>query len=257
LKRSANGLISGTPASPGTYSFTALAIDRNGQTGTQAFELTVSPSCASIAFKPAALPRGEVGQEYSQTLNIDGGTGPFTFGLLSGALPAGLILDLETGSISGKPSQASTFEFTVKVTDSGDCSSTAVYSLRIEPRSFTTVSAASHKPLVAPNEIVNGFGSGLSETTVLASSQPPPTSLEGMRVLVKDGAGIERAASLLSISPSLISYQIPRRAAPGEATVSVFKGEEIVARGPAQIVKPRPSSSRRSGAAGRRRRRTP
>jgi len=255
LTLAASGTISGTPTSAGTSHFTALATDSKGQTGTQVYTLTINPPCSAITLKPAKLTKGEAGQEYSQALTTSGGTGPFKFSLLSGALPAGLALDLKTGSIRGKPSQISNNEFTISVTDSAGCAGKAAYSLKIEPRKFTTVSAASRQPLVTPNEIVTSFGSGLTNKTVSASTSYLPVSLEGMRVVVKDSAGIERAAPLLLISPSLVSYKIPAQASAGAATVSVFSGEELVAAGTAQIVTP--SSQKTTAAAARRGRRTP
>jgi hypothetical protein len=212
---------------------------------------------SSRILRQTALPQGEAGQSYSQILKADGGTGPFTFSLLSGVLPVGLILDQTTGSISGKPSLASTFDFTLKATDSGGCAGAAAYSLRIAPRRFTTLSVIGDTLPVSPKEMVTGFGSGLANMTVSASSPPLPITLAGMRVTVKDSVGVERAARLLLISPTLITYQIPDGAAHGAAYVSVFSGDELIAEGRVQIVGPRPTSAPRTSAAARRKRRTP
>ncbi|HZF41210.1 MAG TPA: putative Ig domain-containing protein, partial [Blastocatellia bacterium] len=259
LTLAAAGLISGTPTAAGTYYFTVLSADRNGYTATRDYAITVNPPCATLTITPATLPDGEVGQTYSQTLKPSGGAGPFTFSLATrslgaqASLPAGLSLDPATGSISGTPSRASTSDFTIRATDPGGCTVAIAYSLRIAPGRFTTVSAANHTPLVAPKEIVAGFGSRLAGATVPATWPQMPTSLDRMRVMVKDSAGVERAAPMLLISPRLITYQIPDGAAPGAATVSVFRGSELVAEGTAQIVRPRPPSAPRPRAARRRR----
>jgi len=47
-----------------------------------------------------------------------GGTSPYTFAVTSGALPTGTTLNPTSGVISGTPSAASTFSFTITVTDS-------------------------------------------------------------------------------------------------------------------------------------------
>jgi uncharacterized protein (TIGR03437 family) len=106
---------------------------------------------------------------------------------------------------------------------------------------FVTVSAASFNSPVAPKEIAAGFGSSLAATTAAARSVPLPTSLGGTSVTVIDSAGVGHAAPLYFISPSQINYQLPDGAAPGEATVSVFIGSDLVAIGFVQIAPIAPS----------------
>jgi hypothetical protein len=69
-----------------------------------------------IAFDSA--PSATVGELYHFRLLAEGGTPPLTWSLDKGELPPGL--DLEAGgAISGKPSVAGEFRFTLRVTDSG------------------------------------------------------------------------------------------------------------------------------------------
>ena len=66
-----------------------------------------------------SLPDGEVGTVYSQTLTATGDP-TITWNVTSGTLPAGLTLDTNTGTISGTPTTANTYSFTVTATnDSG------------------------------------------------------------------------------------------------------------------------------------------
>ncbi len=62
-------------------------------------------------------PDGTVGVPYSHFLQASGGLPPYTFFLFAGALPDGLSLNTVTGEISGTPTLAGTFAFTVRVTD--------------------------------------------------------------------------------------------------------------------------------------------
>lgn len=72
-----------------------------------------------VTVSPAAVPNAQVGVAFSQVLSAGGGFGaPFTFALLSGALPPGLALDTSSGVISGTPATAGPSAFTIRVLDS-------------------------------------------------------------------------------------------------------------------------------------------
>lgn len=101
---------------------------------------------------------------------------------------------------------------------------------------FTSVSAASFAMgTVAAESIIAGFGPNLATTIAVADSIPLPLALGGVSVLVKDAAGIERAAPLFFVSPTQINYQVPVGASVGEASVTIKLGETIVAAGKLQI----------------------
>jgi hypothetical protein len=57
---------------------------------------------------------------YSQTLTASGGAAPYTFTVTGGALPPGLTL-AASGLLSGTPTTAGTFTFTVRGTDVNGC----------------------------------------------------------------------------------------------------------------------------------------
>ena len=63
------------------------------------------------------LSAGTVGALYSTTLAATGGTPPYTWAYVSGTLPPGLSVGA-TGTVSGTPTTAGPYTFTVKVTDS-------------------------------------------------------------------------------------------------------------------------------------------
>jgi hypothetical protein len=64
------------------------------------------------------LPKGVVTIPYSTTSQATGGKTLYSWSVASGALPTGLTLSSSTGSISGTPTTAGTYKFTVEVTDS-------------------------------------------------------------------------------------------------------------------------------------------
>lgn len=82
---------------------------------------TVNASVCQVTPPPVTvdqgtLPNGTVGVAYSQTLTASGGAAPYTFTVTGGALPPGLTL-AASGLLSGTPTAAGLFTFTVRGTD--------------------------------------------------------------------------------------------------------------------------------------------
>jgi hypothetical protein len=63
---------------------------------------------------------------FTATCTASGGTPPYSFSISSGALPAGLALN--SGVVSGTPTAAGAYSFTVRATDSASQSATQAYS---------------------------------------------------------------------------------------------------------------------------------
>jgi hypothetical protein len=79
-----------------------------------------------------ALPDGSQATAYTATLAASGGTPPYSWSIVSGALPAGLALTASTGAIAGTPTATGTATFTAKVT-AGAQTATKVLSITIAP----------------------------------------------------------------------------------------------------------------------------
>ncbi|MEU2454164.1 putative Ig domain-containing protein [Streptomyces sp. NPDC012765] len=83
-----------------------------------AAEVTIAYEVADLAFVTTdPLPDGTQGAPYSTTLQTSGGTGAPTFAVTVGSLPPGLALNTTTGQITGTPTAAGTYAFTVTATD--------------------------------------------------------------------------------------------------------------------------------------------
>jgi Putative Ig domain/Pectate lyase superfamily protein len=78
---------------------------------------TVGHTVHKLAINTVSLPQGVVGTAYSVTLGATGGSAPYRWSIIAGALPAGLSLS-SSGTISGIPSGSGTAKFTVQVQDS-------------------------------------------------------------------------------------------------------------------------------------------
>ncbi len=70
-----------------------------------------------ITVLPSTLPAGATSNAYNQTVAANGGTGPYTYSVISGTLPTSLSLGSTTGVVSGTPTVAATFNFTIQAAD--------------------------------------------------------------------------------------------------------------------------------------------
>jgi len=162
LALSSGGTLSGTPNTPGTYGFTITAIDTVGATGSQAYSVTIA---ANIVIAPPTLPNGQAGVAYNQTLSASGGTAPYTFAVTAGALPAGMTLS-PTGILSGAPTVAGSYNFTVTATDANTANGSQAYTLVI----------AAPNIVIAPPTLPNGAGGTAYSQTLSATGGVAPYS---------------------------------------------------------------------------------
>ncbi len=104
----------------------ALVLAACGGGGSSASSQTSSPAIAT-----SSLPDGGVNVAYSATLSATGGTTPYSWSIVSGALPPGVTLNAATGVIAGVPTTAGTSSFAVQVKDSQATPASAQASLSI------------------------------------------------------------------------------------------------------------------------------
>jgi hypothetical protein len=82
-----------------------------------------------LVIKPKQLPDANVRLHYSASLHACGGKRPYQWA--ASALPAGLLLNDTTGTISGTPERPSTFTFTAYVADSSSPPRTAEQTVKL------------------------------------------------------------------------------------------------------------------------------
>ncbi len=83
-----------------------------------------TPTTPLVLTATAPFHTGEVGVVYAPVaLSATGGVQPYTWTISDGALPAGLTL-APGGTVSGTPTNAGTFAFTVQVADAGNSTAT-------------------------------------------------------------------------------------------------------------------------------------
>jgi len=126
--------IAGTPKQTGTSTFTLQVTDGARDTAQQAFTLTIDPPLPLVITSGSCCPNGTVGTVYQTNFFADGGVQPYTWSILSGQIPPGLKLAASPpAGLSGTPTTAGTFTFTVAVTDNTGTQTTEPGSITIQP----------------------------------------------------------------------------------------------------------------------------
>lgn len=158
------GVISGTPTSSLTTTYTVRATDSGGNYVDRTFTLTNAGPVWSTA--AGQLTLGTVGSAYSATVTAtdDSGVSP-TLSIVSGSLPSGLTLNSTSGLISGTPSAAPIegSTFTIRATDANNLTADRTFSIPFaRTTTFTTTgtwTAPTGVTSITPL-IVAGGGSG-------------------------------------------------------------------------------------------------
>ena len=117
LTLSASGHLSGMPARAGEYPVSVKVTDSSMPPLTASASAALQITDSAIVIAPASPSPGTVTYPYAGfAFSASGGSPPYTW-KASGTLPAGLILGSD-GTLSGTPTQAGTFAFSVTATDS-------------------------------------------------------------------------------------------------------------------------------------------
>jgi len=100
----------------------------------------------TLAITTSSLPAGTDGVAYSATLDASGGTAPYSWSILTGAVPLGLVLN-SSGSISGIPAVVGTQMIQLRATDATGFQVTAKVTVEVAlapapSQQVETVSAA-------------------------------------------------------------------------------------------------------------------
>jgi formylglycine-generating enzyme required for sulfatase activity len=160
-----NGEINGEPLKTGTFDFTVKVTDAKRKSATTNASIRITSDPLSIT--TSSLPAAKAGVPFNAEIASNGGILPVNFSVKSGnKLPPGLTLS--KGRISGTPSAAGSFTFTITAEDSNSSSKSKIeqaYSLEIQ----------SYGMEIAPDpDLISGkVKEPLSVTFTATGGQPP------------------------------------------------------------------------------------
>ncbi len=124
--------ISGIPTAAGSYNFTITLTDDIGNLAVKDFTIDINMSDLQIDTQLLVPDSGAVCDPFTATITASGGNQPYTWAIAAGLLPPGLSITSEgtpTATISGTPSEADAYTFTVALMDNTDVKRTKVYTI--------------------------------------------------------------------------------------------------------------------------------
>jgi len=166
-----------TPAassSDNNSQFRALVSNTVGTAISKTVTLTVNAPSLPLQVTSSQLPDGTVAVAYTATLSASGGSAPYVWSVLTGALPAGLTLTT-TGTITGTPTTSGVTRFAVQVSDTVR-SSSANLSINVGMPSATV-------EIISPTE-----GAKISGTISVIGTASDAVSLSVVQVSTDSGS---------------------------------------------------------------------
>jgi len=152
----------------GVDAFTYTATNANGTSSPALVSISIASPSINIA--PTSVGPFTLGSVFSTTLTASGGTGPYTFALTFGSLPAGLSLS-PSGTLSGTPTTASPYNFTVTATDAASFVGSRGYSGTVTSNPpVTSAVSATVAANSSANPITLNLSGGAATSVAVASA---------------------------------------------------------------------------------------
>jgi uncharacterized repeat protein (TIGR03803 family) len=200
----ATGVLTGNPQQFGTYTFGLQVVDSDSPQSkvTGITTLTVK---RSLAIGNGIVLKGQAGVKYSFTVPQTGGISPYYWSVTAGSLPDGINLDLQTGTLSGTPTEATTMPtptVTIQVMDNEatqDSTSVTLPFLILPP---TPIAAIEFTQSIQVFQNLSDLKTSLS-----ANGEPPMPMISGKPAVMRVYFSSVKTATTVSLQVTGIVSQ--------------------------------------------------
>ena len=177
-----------------------------------------SPFVLSMSISTASpLQSGIMGVAYSTTLAAANGTAPYSWTVITGSLPEGLLLSTNTGVISGTPTTNGAASFSVQCTDADNHVAAKDFSLTISPPLPAyqvwqlQYFGCTNCPQAAPD--ADPLGKGMSNTNQFLAGLNPTNVASVFRIISTVVTGSDFVVTWTAVGGK--SYVVQTNAVPG------------------------------------------
>ncbi|MGH9728530.1 MAG: putative Ig domain-containing protein, partial [Candidatus Acidiferrales bacterium] len=157
---------------------------------------TTVDNVSSLTITTSTLSAAHVQSSYQASITASGGKQPYVWSIASGSLPPGLFLTSSTGTISGKPSQSGTFNFSAQVQDSSSPLATVTRSLAV------TVSTTTPQLQITTGSLPAGQVGTAYQATFAATGGTQPYTWSATSGSLPSGLTLNSSTGVLSGSPT-------------------------------------------------------
>ena len=236
----AQAKLSGIPTQSGSFSVSIAATDTstgNAVTSSRTYTLNVAAPTINIAMAVGTLARGV---PVNLQATASGGIGSYSYSVTSGALPTGLMLTTGTGAITGTPTTAGSYSFTVTATDDYSFTGSRGFNVSVDANApiavNDSVSTAANQAVSIP--VTVGDGGGAITSIAIATAPSHGTAVvNGLNVLYTPAANYFGSDSFTytdigpggTSAPATVSITVTALAVPTSApqSASVQSGQSV------------------------------
>lgn len=170
---SSSGILSGTPAATGTFSFAVQAAQSGFTPGVGKLALTVGGgNPTGLRVTTTSLPQAMVGVPYVASVQATGGTPPYAFTVLQG--PSWL-RTTSSGELSGTPTEPGSYSLLVYVVDNGEGDASVMVPLEVvQPSALALAESLPSAVVGMPYAAQVVLGGRPPYTMAVTSGQLPP-----------------------------------------------------------------------------------
>jgi gliding motility-associated-like protein len=154
-----------------SYSVLVRVTDGGSLSFDKQFTISIN-DLAEVVVNETSFASTAVDGNYSEAVTASGGTAPYTFALTAGELPAGLSIAANDGdaTISGHPTTAGTFNFTITATDANDFTGSKAFSIVVAAGTPAITYAATASKIYGDADFDPAASSTNTSGTIIYSS---------------------------------------------------------------------------------------